>query len=345
MTAHEEFALAIDLTTREAEPLGDVSLTAVGMLERADLQRWVEHYPEMVGPDLLLVTTEFDQWELGERRVADRLDMLFADPEGNLLVAELKRGEAPDTIDLQALKYAAYCSNLTTHDLVEEYGRYHGVSADAARETVQSHAPALEDGEPGRVRIRLVASHFGGAVTSVVLWLGEQGLDVGCVEIRMRQVSGAQAVLTARQILPPPQAEDYLVRRRRRDAVAEERSSGQRRPNTVLVLNRVGAVAPGTTITLNMDAFNHDQREAISSSLADNPAYGRATWTGRPGGNSIQWEADGNTYSPSGLAWGMLDQLGFSPGGINGSFYWNLPNGRTLWDEAQALLDAEAERT
>ena len=64
--------------------------------ERWDLQRWIEDYPEIVGPDLLVVTTEFDRWELGSDRVRDRLDVLFLDSTGSLVVAELKRGEAPD---------------------------------------------------------------------------------------------------------------------------------------------------------------------------------------------------------------------------------------------------------
>ncbi len=341
MPAADEFALVIDLGTRNARELAEVSLGEIGIRERADLQRWVEEYPELVGPDLLLITTEFDQWELGEKRVADRLDVLFLDPHGSLLVAELKRGEAPDVIDLQALKYAAYCSNLTATDVVDEYARHHEVTVEAAREAVHGHAPALEDAEPGGMRIRLLASHFGAAVTSVVLWLGEQGLDIGCVEIRVRRVGDSEAVLTAKQILPPPQAADYLVRRRRRDAVAEERSSSARRPNTVLVLNQAGSVAAGTGITLNLGAFNPEQRIAVEAQIASNERYGTATWTGRSGANSIQWDLDGDTYSPSGLTWKMLDQLGFSPGGINGSVYWVLPTGRTLWDEAQALLDDE----
>ncbi len=88
----------------------------------------------MIGPDLLLITTEFDRWELRQQKVADRLDVLCIDSDGRLLVAELKRGEAVDTTELQALKYAAYCSTLTTAEVVEEYSRYQNVSHEDARE-------------------------------------------------------------------------------------------------------------------------------------------------------------------------------------------------------------------
>ena len=52
---------------------------------------------------------------------------------GHPSVAELKRDKAADTTELQALKYAAYCSQLTLEELIEEYGRFHEVDSDEAR--------------------------------------------------------------------------------------------------------------------------------------------------------------------------------------------------------------------
>src|SRR5262245_55731076 len=106
----------------------EVSLASVGLRERDDLQRWIAEHPEVIGADLLLVTSEFDRWELKDQKVADRLDLLFIDSDGSPLVAELKRDKASDAVELQALKYAAYCSQLTLDDLAEEYARFH--SAD-----------------------------------------------------------------------------------------------------------------------------------------------------------------------------------------------------------------------
>lgn len=295
----------------------------------------------MIGPDLLLITTEFDRWELRQQKVADRLDVLCLDSDGRLLVAELKRGEAVDTTELQALKYAAYCSTLTTAEVVEEYSRYQNVSHEDAREAVIGHAPALQDGEPGSVRIRLLAGRFGPAVTSVVLWLGELGLDIGCVELRARRLSETHAVLTTRQILPPPEAKDYLVRRRRRETLEDEKkeASGRRR-NSVTVINEHGSVETGTEICLNLASFSDDHRSALTAEIGKDPRYGKATWTGRGSHNALRWELDEKNYSPSGLVWQMLEALGFSPSGIAGPGHWTLPSGKSLWEEALALSDA-----
>jgi hypothetical protein len=40
------------------------TLKEIGFRERTDLQRWIEEYPEVVERDLLVITTEFNQWEL-----------------------------------------------------------------------------------------------------------------------------------------------------------------------------------------------------------------------------------------------------------------------------------------
>jgi hypothetical protein len=129
------------------------------------------------------VTTEFDRWEIREQKVADRLDALSLDVTGAPVLVEFKRDKATDTVELQALKYAAYCSRLTLDELSEEFAATRGVGSEEARELLVDHAPALEDGVLRSVKIRLVAGSFGPAVTSVVLWLREYDIDIGCIEV------------------------------------------------------------------------------------------------------------------------------------------------------------------
>jgi len=166
-------SLLVDLDSNDVSRMDEMPLAAAGLKERQDLQRWITEHPELVGTGLVLVTTEFDRWEIRDHKVADRLDALFLDTSGAPVVAELKRDRAADTVELQALKYAAYCSQLTLDDLAEEYARGRNLSLDEARQHLVDHAPVLEDGGPRSVKIRLIAGSFGPAVTSVVLWLHE----------------------------------------------------------------------------------------------------------------------------------------------------------------------------
>lgn len=217
------FSLLVDLESRNTARMDDITLESVGLRERQDLQEWITAHPDLIAPDLLLITTEFDRWEIRDRKVADRLDALFLDASGAPVVAEFKRDKATDTVELQALKYAAYCSQLTLDELAEEFATMRSIAPDAGREQLVDHAPMLEDGGPRSVKIRLVAGSFGPAVTSVVLWLREFGIDIGCIEVSARRVPGSsQAVISARQLLPLPEAEDYLVRRRRKEQEEEQ---------------------------------------------------------------------------------------------------------------------------
>lgn len=306
----DDVVFVINLETGEAEPMREITLQSVGLKERADLQRWISEHPEIVGRDLLLITTEFDQWEIRDQKVADRLDVLFLDSAGSPLVAELKRDHALDTTELQALKYAAYCSQLTVDDLVDAYARYHQADPDAARAALVDHAPSVAEGELGPIRIRLVAGSFGPAVTTVVLWLRDHSIDIGCIEVVARQQSESTAILSARQLLPLPEAEDYLVRRRRKEQEEEARKRPRRALSSVVILERAGAVSEGDVLELKLDAFTAEQRPRIEQLVAGDALVARATWTGLGSQKALQWARDGHLYSPTRIVVNILELAG-----------------------------------
>ena len=329
--------VAFSVIGGNVEQLIEVSLEEIGFRERQDLQRWVEAYPEIVGPDLLAITTEFDRWQFGDARVRDRLDVLFLDSSGSLVVAELKRGEAPDTVDLQALKYAAYCSQLTVKDLVADYARYYGTDEPTAREVIFDHAPSLESAGIGLVKVRLVAEAFRPSVTSMVLWLRDYELDIGCIEISARRLPDGNAVITSRQLLPLPVAEDYLVRRRRRERDDERREASARRPNVVAQLLEENAIDSGTELDLELDAFTQEERTLIEQKVKEEPEIAKAEWTGLSSRKALRWRRDEQEYSASKLIVKILREQGFHRRSAPGPRYWKVPDGRTLVQVADDL--------
>lgn len=87
----------------DAVPALPITLAQAGLTERAHLQEWVIAHPEILGAGVMVVTFEFDRWWSsagGQER--DRLDILGLDKSGRLVVAELKRDVAPDTVEMQA---------------------------------------------------------------------------------------------------------------------------------------------------------------------------------------------------------------------------------------------------
>src|SRR5262245_54439705 len=87
-----------------------ISLNDANLLERRHLQEWIVANPTSLGPGVMIVTVEYDGWVVGGGPQRDRLDVLGLDIDGRLVVAELKRGIAPDPTEMQAVKYAAMAS-------------------------------------------------------------------------------------------------------------------------------------------------------------------------------------------------------------------------------------------
>jgi hypothetical protein len=129
-----------------ATPADPITLAEAGLTERSHLQEWVTAHPEILGESVMVVTLEFDRWRTAagspER---DRLDVLGLDRDGRLVVAELKRDIAPDTVEMQALKYAALASRFTREALASEHAKYltrrgEPTDEDAALDLLESHS-------------------------------------------------------------------------------------------------------------------------------------------------------------------------------------------------------------
>jgi hypothetical protein len=204
------------------EYLSERAYSSIGLLERQDLEGWAIEEPRILGEDLLVVTSEFEDFE----RTRDRLDILALDRAGKLLVVELKRDRADETTDLQAIKYASYCATLTPRQVQEEYRdfwadhRNEPLPPEAVGETftefLNEHSDeevvTVEDGWADfelddKPRILLAAGSYGIEVTSPVLWLIEEyGMDITCVRIRAYEHRD-RVLLDSQQTIPIAEAE------------------------------------------------------------------------------------------------------------------------------------------
>ena len=103
--------LLIAVEGANSKPVGRASLTDLNFQERAHLQEWVLANPSVLGRGIEVVTSEYDRWQTASGEpVKDRLDILGIDPDGRLVVVELKRDAAPHSVHMQAVNYAAMVS-------------------------------------------------------------------------------------------------------------------------------------------------------------------------------------------------------------------------------------------
>lgn len=202
-----------ELTGQSLTPVDGRTFTDFGLTERQNLQRAIRASIDAITPDVevktMVLAEEFGGWVGANRRI----DLLCLDENANLVVVELKR-ESATHMELQALRYAAMISTMRFDQAVQAHKRYLE-SIDSQDDAEQSIREFLGVGDEPvafseKVRIVLAASEFSSEITTSVLWLNAQGLDIRCVQLRPHDVDG-RVLVDIQQIIPLPEATSYQV--------------------------------------------------------------------------------------------------------------------------------------
>ncbi|MCB9878202.1 MAG: hypothetical protein H6835_11440 [Planctomycetes bacterium] len=201
--------LKLDRKTRSFSSMRSPSLAEAGVLERADLQSCIANSSEAffaeVGERLFLIGQEV----VPSTTVADRIDLLAADPEGAIVIVELKRGSNKLHM-LQAISYAG----MLAHWEADEFrSLMPGDRWDALCDFLEVDVEDLNR----RQRILLVAEAYDYALLSGAEWLSERhGVDLRCctVSLATDPTTGAEYLACASVYPPPALAEQSVARTR-----------------------------------------------------------------------------------------------------------------------------------
>lgn len=343
----------------QAVPAEPVSLAEVGLRERRDLQEWVIAHPEILGSGVKVVTMEFDRWQSGAgQRHADRLDVLGIDTEGQLVLAELKRDRAPDTVQLQAIKYAAMVSRFTPTDLAAHHQRYLNsrggdVSEEDARDLLIEHAGALDLDTLRRPRIVLVAGDFDATTTASAVWLNEMGLNVTLQQVQAYRMAHG-LVMTVSQLYPVPDVEDFTISPIQAEArsLTQRQQKSAREQSTVVRLAQSGLLPDGTALHLRTtNEVDTDARARIDTWIDEDARRGRAVWFNSPAA-PLKWEYDQKRYRPTAIVTQILREAAGLDRTVRGPRWWVTGDGRDLtqhvgsspapfkWDKLHVALAA-----
>ena len=201
---------------------------SLGLKERDDVQRVLREHIDAISPDTLILAEEFGQWEDSKRRI----DLLGLDRDGCLVVIELKRTDDGGHMELQALRYAAMVSTMTFDQAVEAHRKYleaRGFPPDTAEPSIREYLD-VEDGPvvfSNQVRVVLASADFSKEITSAVLWLNAQGLDIMCFRMRPYAFQG-RVLLDVQQVIPLPEAAAFQVAIRKKSLVKAAVDAGGR---------------------------------------------------------------------------------------------------------------------
>jgi hypothetical protein len=194
------------------EKVNKTNFQSNGVLERDHLQSYLRDKIEIISPDTLIISEEFSEWDESKRRI----DLLGIDKEANLIVIELKRTITGDHMELQALRYASMISTLSFDRCINIYQKYidfRDLNLNAKEELMSF----LEWDNPldyefaSDVKIVLASADFSKELTTSVMWLISKGIDITCIKLTP-YIFKEDLLLDINQIIPLPEAENYLIK-------------------------------------------------------------------------------------------------------------------------------------
>lgn len=193
------------------ESLTKTTLTEAGFIER-DLHDWIEKTPsEILKDELLLIGSGVTVKGLG-----DEIDVLAIDPDGNLVIIELKRGPLKDPVDFQSLKYAAYAAHWDYDQLQNQFEKFRDSSGEQIHNSDESFQEVLDDfcNEDYELnqdqRIVLVGEDLRERLHLLIEWLANRNVDVSVIMVEL-QTDGEEYYLDTKQKIPIPETSSPKV--------------------------------------------------------------------------------------------------------------------------------------
>ena len=219
----------INKTENTLTRLDKKSFSDLGFRERENLQEWIAKNPDCLGEDFLIIQKEF----AGFDDTKERLDLLALDKQGNLVIIENKLDDSGKDVVWQSLKYASYCSSLSTDQIRQIYQEYLDKN-NCSEKSEDKLSEFFDDkdfdeltlNQGAKQRIIMVAGSFRKEVTSTVLWLMNYSIRVQCIKATPYSM-GDSIFLNFEQILPIKEVEEFTIsiaEKNRDDIVTQERA-------------------------------------------------------------------------------------------------------------------------
>lgn len=221
----------VNLSENRLHKLDEKRFTDLNLREREHLQEWLANQPDALGEELLIIQKEFD----GFADTRERLDLLALDKDGYLAVIENKLDDSGRDVTWQALKYTAYVSSLTKAQIIDIYQNYLDRYCGGGN-AVQKICEFIEVEELDEVvlnpgndqRLIFIAANFRKEVTSTVLWLREHRIDARCFKV-IPYGFGDDLFVDIQQIIPTPEAADFMIGMAEKETEAKAAQGTQRR--------------------------------------------------------------------------------------------------------------------
>ena len=264
------------------------------------LENWLENSPEQT-----LAQEDF-LWIGRQTSATDEDGTIFSDlfgvdSEGNLVIAELKKGRTPRDIIAQILDYAAWAADLSPeqiHGLADDYfqkrDKFRGKTfTEAFREVFDvpetDELPRLNED----LRLFIVAEEIPSRVARVCRFLrNSHGINVSCIDVSIFQTESGEVVVSTETVVGD---EDFAAPKTQQ----QERPSSPPRPPSDRPIEEIilEAVQEFTKGDLNAIFTLKDIEQIISGKHPDLAKSDKVR--NRIRGSCVDFEKR-HTYSPIG---------------------------------------------
>lgn len=159
------------------------------MPKEKDIENFIHRHPDVVERDIMIVgrqvRTSDSKW----------VDLLGIDKHGNVVVIEVKQGDAPRSVVSQILDYAVWASDIEYNELNEAYGKLVNNYRDFCKTVGMSGGrPDLHAAMEGRFgavpqsfnpgqRLYVVGEGIERKTDDMCAYLRQNGLEIRCVNL------------------------------------------------------------------------------------------------------------------------------------------------------------------
>jgi len=253
----------------QGDQLQEVSASKLNL--EARLEEWLVRDISVLSGDLLVIGRQV------ETDFGGYIDLLCIDPEGDLVVVELKRDKTPRETTAQALDYASWVRGLSHEQISRLADAYLGARGPLARLFSDRFGIGLPDVLNSGHSMVVVGSRIDDSTERIINYLSdEHGMNINAATFQFFQDADGRQFL-ARSFLIEPETVDYRDRTKgtskrkpnlsyeQLEAIAEEAGVGDLYRAAFSALN--GLFSKGTTRTTTGFAANFNESRNVVFNL------------------------------------------------------------------------------
>lgn len=318
-----------------------------GLREVDHLESWIKTHPEVIDPSLMIVATQFSDWESATGLARDRPDVLALSSTGELIIMELKR-DGDRNSHLQALTYGALASSFTPKTLAGVHARWLEtekgikVSTAEAERALADHVDGDWAEDFSKVpRLLIVAEAFPPQVLTTVQWLDAvaSDLSIECHEYSLFR-DDVGMIVSFTRLFPVAGLEDQVLGpaiREARQTINENRRS----PRSAQIIHENQLIQPGARVSLEL-AGNvvKEVADKVQLWMDEDERRQYVVWVDHPS-KPLRWGAadDPETcWTPSALRNAIFERAGVPAPNFSAADAWSV-NGISLYNIAKSVRE------